>query len=97
MGHVRQGRGGFGLGEMKPTWQKATPAEAWLLVVEEVRYLEETARCTIAISQAKQLAGQGGMRLRGGKSHGMRSAAWNLTCQGSPPEPHMRSCPLLQT
>ncbi len=50
VGHVRQGRGGFGLGEMKPMWQKATPIER---MVEVVHHQEEAARCTRAISQAK--------------------------------------------
>lgn len=49
-GHVQRGRGGFGLGEKKPTCQKASQAERWLLVVEEVCCQEEASRCATALS-----------------------------------------------
>ncbi len=41
VGQVQQGRGGLGLGATTPIWQKATPAERWRLVVEEVCHQEE--------------------------------------------------------
>lgn len=54
VGQVQQGRVGLGLGTTPPTWQKATPALCWHLVVEEVRLLEEVDMCARAVSQAKQ-------------------------------------------
>lgn len=44
VGHVQQGRGGFGLGTTTPTWEKATPTEQRQMVVMEVRCQEEAAR-----------------------------------------------------
>lgn len=54
VGHVNQGRGGFGLGIATPTWEKASPAERRQMVVEEIRRQEEAARCARAVSQAQQ-------------------------------------------
>lgn len=54
VGHVQQGRAGFGLGSVTPRWQKASITERRTLVVEEVRRQEEAARCTKAVAQAKQ-------------------------------------------
>ncbi|KAK7929282.1 hypothetical protein WMY93_005677 [Mugilogobius chulae] len=54
MGHVQQGRGGFGLGVMTPLWESASSAERRHMVVEEVRRQEEAARCAKAVSQAQQ-------------------------------------------
>ncbi|KAJ8414647.1 hypothetical protein AAFF_G00038490 [Aldrovandia affinis] len=54
VGHVQQGRGGFGLAAREPTWRKASTSERRKLVVEEVRREEETARSAKAVSLAKQ-------------------------------------------
>ncbi|KAL6462518.1 hypothetical protein MHYP_G00289400 [Metynnis hypsauchen] len=54
IGHVQQGRGGFGLGAMPPTWGKASPAERRCMVVEEIRRQEEAARYARAVSQPQQ-------------------------------------------
>lgn len=54
VGHIQQGRGGFGLGGTRTTWQKANPTERRLWVVEEVRRQEEADRCARAIAQGKQ-------------------------------------------
>ena len=54
VGLVQQGRGGFGLGESRPTWHKAAPSQRRGLVLEELRQQEQATRCTKAVSQAKQ-------------------------------------------
>ena len=54
VGHVQQGRAGFGLGPMTPRWHKASTIERRTLVVEEVRRQEEAARRAKAVAQAKQ-------------------------------------------
>ena len=54
VGNVQQGRGGLGLGDSRPSWQRAAPAQRRRLVVEEVRRHEQATRCVKAISQAKQ-------------------------------------------
>jgi hypothetical protein len=54
LGHVQQGRYGFGLGTSRPTWHKAIPAERRKLVVAEFRHQQEAERCAKAVSQAKQ-------------------------------------------
>ncbi|KAJ8393735.1 hypothetical protein AAFF_G00057880 [Aldrovandia affinis] len=54
VGHVQQGRGGFGLAAREPTWRKASTSERRKLVVEEVCQEEETARSAKAVSLAKQ-------------------------------------------
>lgn len=41
MGHVQQGRGEFGLGGTRTTWQKANLTELLFLVVEKVYRQEE--------------------------------------------------------
>ncbi|KAJ8390957.1 hypothetical protein AAFF_G00098770 [Aldrovandia affinis] len=52
VGHVQQGRGGFGLAAREPTWRKASTSERRKLVVEEVRREEETARSAKAVCYA---------------------------------------------
>lgn len=54
VGHVQQGRGGFGLTATPPTWSKATAPERRKMVVEEVRHQEEAARWAKAVSLGKQ-------------------------------------------
>lgn len=54
VGHVQQGRGGFGLAQSKPRWRKATTSERRKMVVTEVRRQEETKRSAKAVSLAKQ-------------------------------------------
>ncbi len=54
IGIVQQGRGGLGLGESRPSWHRAAPAQRRRLVVEEVRRQEQATRCAKAVSQAKQ-------------------------------------------
>jgi len=54
VGHVRQGRGGFGLTTRPPAWNRATASERKKLVVEEIHRLEEVARWTKAVSFGKQ-------------------------------------------
>lgn len=54
VGFVQQGRGGFGLGESRPSWHKAAPSQRRDLVVEEVSQQEQAAKCAKAVSQAKQ-------------------------------------------
>ena len=54
VGLVQQGRGGFGLGESRPSWHKAAPSQRRGLVVEEVRRQEQATRCAKAVSQSKQ-------------------------------------------
>ncbi|KAK0145336.1 hypothetical protein N1851_015756 [Merluccius polli] len=54
VGHVQQGRGGFGLTPSRPTWNKATAPERRKMVVQEVRHQEEAARQAKAVSLSKQ-------------------------------------------
>ena len=54
VGLEQQGRGGFGLGESRPTWHKAAPSQRRGLVGEEVRWQEQVTRCAKAVSQEKQ-------------------------------------------
>ncbi|KAL7393910.1 hypothetical protein ABVT39_017600 [Epinephelus coioides] len=54
VGHVQQGRGGFGLGTVTPLWQKASATERRTMVVEEVCRQEEAARHSKAVAQATQ-------------------------------------------
>ncbi|KAI2644850.1 hypothetical protein H4Q32_030713 [Labeo rohita] len=54
VGHVQQGRGGFGLGALTPLWQKASAIERRTMVVQEVRRQEEATRCSKAVGQTKQ-------------------------------------------
>ena len=54
VGHVQQGRGGFGLGNVTPLWRKASATERRTMVVEEVRRQEEATRRSQAVAQAKQ-------------------------------------------
>ncbi|KAJ7991222.1 hypothetical protein DPEC_G00295080 [Dallia pectoralis] len=41
IGNVQQGRGGLGLGDIRPSWQRAAPDQRRRLVVEEVRRHEQ--------------------------------------------------------
>ncbi|KAL7400082.1 hypothetical protein ABVT39_006308 [Epinephelus coioides] len=54
VGHVQQGRGGFGLGTVTPLWQKAPATKRRTMVVEEVRRQEEADRRSRAVAQATQ-------------------------------------------
>lgn len=54
MGHVQQGRGGFGLTASKPNWPKASTSERRKTVVEEVRRQEEAERCAKAVALVKK-------------------------------------------
>ena len=54
VGLVQQGRGGFGLGESRPTWHKAAPSQRSGPVAEEVHWQEQATRCSKAVSQVKQ-------------------------------------------
>ncbi|KAI2655433.1 hypothetical protein H4Q32_017833 [Labeo rohita] len=48
VGHVQQGRGGFGLGALTPLWQKASATERRTMVVQEVRRQEESGTASQA-------------------------------------------------
>lgn len=54
VGLVQQGRGGLGLGEGRPSWKRAAPAQCRRLVVEEVQRQKQATRYAKVVSQAKQ-------------------------------------------
>ncbi|KAK7912981.1 hypothetical protein WMY93_013192 [Mugilogobius chulae] len=97
MGHVQQGRGGFGLGVMTPLWESASSAERRHMVVEEVRRQEEAARCAKAVSQAQQGRWMRWDGIAKRKSPGANCGTWNLTGLVSSLEPLMTFCPRQQT
>lgn len=53
VGHVQQERGGLGLCQGRPRWNKATSSEQQKLVVLEVRHQEEAAKYAKAVTQAQ--------------------------------------------
>lgn len=54
VGQVQHGKGGFGLGEKRPSWNRASSIERRKLVVNEIHRQEESVRYAKAVSQAKQ-------------------------------------------
>ena len=53
VGHVQQERGGLGVGQSRPLWNKETPSERRKLVVLEIRHQEQAGRCAKAVTQAR--------------------------------------------
>lgn len=54
VGQVQHGRGGLGLDEKRPCWNKSASRERRKMFAAEVRRQEESSRCAKAVSQVKQ-------------------------------------------